>query len=109
MDTASDEFVEAHEGVWGEARWVGVVLEVEKCSAHPSRTFCRALCLRTAYVWVITAAGGMFVPGQGGVLRTRGKRESPLPRGIVRHARALIGRCILSGGEGVGVPRSSGR
>lgn len=51
----------------------------------------------------------MSVPGGGGVFRTSGNRESPSPRENARWARASIGRCFLSGWEGVRVFQSSGK
>ena len=51
---------------------------------------------------------GMFVLGAGAACKTRGKRMRPSCRGKVRRARASIGRCFLSGGEGTFVRQSKG-
>ena len=51
----------------------------------------------------------MFSPGGGGIFSIRGNRERPSLRGMVRWARASIGRCFRLGGEGVGVRQFSGR
>jgi len=51
----------------------------------------------------------MFVPGEGGVCRTRGKSVSPSCRGVVRFAKVLTGRSFLSGGEGTFDRQSRGR
>ena len=53
-------------------------------------------------VRAVRAVGGMLVPGGGGALSIRGKRESPSMKGIVRCARASIGRWFLRGGDGTG-------
>jgi len=57
----------------------------------------------------MSSAGGMFVPGGGGVCRIRGRHVRAPCRGRKRCARASMGRCFLIGGEGTLVHQLRGR
>ena len=51
----------------------------------------------------------MSVSGGGGAWRTRGRRERPSKRGMIRCAMASMGRCFRMGAEGTVEHQSRGR
>lgn len=56
----------------------------------------------------MSAVGGISVPAGRGAWTINGRRDNPFGKSRVRWAKALIGRCCLSGGHGAAMRQSRG-